>query len=47
MSKLKLVSTLGAMALALAAVSPVIAAPSGVSETAGGQTDFASRHFSS
>ena len=45
MSKLKLVSTLGAMALALAAVSPVIAAPSGVSETAGGQTDFASRFW--
>jgi hypothetical protein len=48
LKRLKLESTIGALALALAAASPAIAAsaaPKGASETAGGQADFAKRFW--
>lgn len=46
--RLTLASTMGALALAIAAASPAIAAsaaPKGMSETAGGQADFAKQFW--
>jgi len=43
LNQLKLASTMGALALAIAAASPAIGAPAGTSETAGG--DFAGRFW--